>query len=74
MLTRKSVLSWARGSTRRSEAEPGGIGGVGQAAWLPVAAGSGSGSGMRQRVTSKPRAASLPTWWAIWRRVVGWRW
>jgi hypothetical protein len=47
MLTRKSVLSWARGSTRRSEAEPGGIGGVGQAAWLPVAAGSGSGSGMR---------------------------
>jgi Helix-turn-helix domain len=47
-------------------------GGMGQAAWAgPVP--SGSGSGMRQRVTSKPRDPSLPTWWAIWRRVSRWR-
>jgi hypothetical protein len=32
-----------------------------------------SGMEMRARVISKPRAASLPTWWAIWRRVVAWR-
>ena len=42
---------------------------MGQAAWVwPVGSGSGSGPGMRQRVTSKPRAPSLPMWWAISRR------
>jgi hypothetical protein len=46
----------------------------GQAAWgLCGWPGLESGSGMRQRVTSKPRAASLPVWWAIWRRVLAWR-
>ena len=41
---------------------------AGQAAGVwPVR--SGSASGMRHRVTSKPRAPSLPTWWAIWRRM-----
>src|SRR5882724_13148808 len=46
----------------------------GQAAWVLAAGrGPGSGSGRRQRVTSKPRAPSLPTWWAICRRVLAWR-
>src|SRR5258708_14869453 len=47
-------------------AEPGWVL-AGQAAWV-LAGPPGSGSGMRQRVTSKPRAPSLPTWWAIRRR------
>ena len=62
ILTRKYDLSWARGSRpRRLRAEPGPAGRYGQAAWVwPVR--SGWGSGMRHRVTSKPRALSLPTW------------
>src|ERR1019366_5965872 len=44
----------------------------GQAARV-VPASSGPVSGRRQRVTSKPRAPSLPTWWAICRRVLAWR-
>jgi hypothetical protein len=71
-LTRKMEISWACGSgpwpsgpVRVCE------GGMGQAAWAGSVP-SGSGSGMRQRVTSKPRAPSLPTWWATWRRT--WRW
>ena len=61
-LTRKMDPSWAGGSTWRRVAEPGEGGGVGQAAWLLVPAGSGSGVGMRASVTSKPRAPSLLTW------------
>src|SRR5215813_9582391 len=61
-LTRKWNLSRARGSA-------GGAGssgppvewGPGQAAGV-LAGPAGSGPGMRQRVTSKPRAPSLPTW------------
>ena len=72
-LTRKMEISWACGSgpwpsgpVRACE------GGMGQAAWAGSVP-SGAGSGMRQRVTSKPRDPSLPTWWAIWRRVSRWR-
>jgi len=48
-LIRKMDPRWARGSARRSAAEPGEGGGLGQAG---VFAGLGSGSGRRQRVTS----------------------
>jgi hypothetical protein len=72
-LTRKLEISWARGSGPW----PSGLvrvceRGMGQAAWL-FPGPPGSGSGMRQRVTSKPRAPSLPTWWAICRRTLAWR-
>ena len=41
---------------------------MGQAACV-VPGPAGSGSGMRQRVTSKPRAPSLPTWWRTCRLI-----
>jgi hypothetical protein len=73
-LTRKKDLSWARGSAGGAGSRPAGDVAGGQAAWVLAAwPGLGSGSGMRQRVTSKPRAPSLPTWWAICRRVLAWR-
>ena len=62
----------ARQRTLAIECRPGACWcGMRQAAWLfPVPRGSGSGG--RQRVTSKPSALSLPTWWAICRRVLAW--
>ena len=63
MLTRKMDLSWARGSGPSPSRAGWGLQGVmGQAAG-GFPGPPGSGSGMRQRVTSKPRAPSLPTWW-----------
>src|SRR5262249_221452 len=67
----KMEISWACGSTRRSAAEPGEGRAGGEAASL--VGGGGLWAGVWASVTSKPRAASLPTWWAIWRRVVAWR-
>ena len=72
-LTRKMEISWARGSGPWPSAPVRACGGgVGQAAWAGPDP-SGAGSGMRHRVTSKPRDPSLPTWWATWRRTSRWR-
>ena len=65
LLTRKMDLGWARGSGPW----PSGLvrvceSGAGQAVWVFASSlGSGSAPGRRQRVTSKPRAPILPTWW-----------
>jgi hypothetical protein len=73
LLTRKMEISWARGSGPWPSAPVRACeGGVGQAAWAGPDP-SGAGSGMRQRVTSKPGDPSLPTWWVIWRRTSRWR-
>jgi len=69
----KMEISWARGSGPWPSAPVRACGGgAGQAAWAGPDP-SGAGSGMRHRVTSKPRDPSLPTWWATWRRTSRWR-